>query len=414
MQKLTGPSSHLRADRPRILTLLTMLGLLVLALSPLFAAPTAAQGADGGAITERGSSSANAPDDWSPPRTVYSPQTGQSIDGVFLDYWRNGGGADAFGYPITPELKEDGHTVQYYGYARFEYWPNDPDGNVVHLAKIGEELRPHVVLRSHPVIGGSNVKDDAAAQAASIAKAWLPLDAETAKRANTDTWRYVPETRHSVQLGFKNFWESTGGADYLGYPLTQEYTLNGITYQVFERGQLAWSQGKDPWMVPVGELLTKRYKLSTKATNQGDIPAYSEDLFVPPAPPEPEVDPNGEKWIEVNLSEQYMIAWQGDTSVIESYVSTGRPGFDTPTGTFYINTKLESQTMEGVLGGEYYNVPDVPWVMYFTDEGHALHGTYWHNNFGATMSHGCVNLPMDVAAFMYDWAPVGTRVEIHY
>ena len=76
--------------------------------------------------------------------------------------------------------------------------------------------------------------------------------------------------------------------------------------------------------------------------------------------------------------------------------------------------KLESQTMSGVIGGEYYNVPDVPWVMYFTNEGHALHGTYWHNNFGNTMSHGCVNLPMDVAEWMYGWADIGMRVEIHY
>jgi lipoprotein-anchoring transpeptidase ErfK/SrfK len=50
--------------------------------------------------------------------------------------------------------------------------------------------------------------------------------------------------------------------------------------------------------------------------------------------------------------------------------------------------------------------------MYFTNEGHALHGTYWHNNFGTPMSHGCVNLPMDVAEWMYDWAPEGTAVTI--
>ena len=70
--------------------------------------------------------------------------------------------------------------------------------------------------------------------------------------------------------------------------------------------------------------------------------------------------------------------------------------------------------MEGVIGGEYYNVPDVPWVMYFTGVGHAIHGAYWHNNFGAVMSHGCVNLPVGFAAFLYDWAPDGTRIEIHY
>ena len=88
-----------------------------------------------------------------------------------------------------------------------------------------------------------------------------------------------------------------------------------------------------------------------------------------------------------------------DEVVLNSYVSTGRAGFDTPIGSFAVLTKLPSQTMEGVIGGEYYNVPDVPWVLYFTNRGHALHGTYWHNNFGMPMSHGCVNLPLDVAAW---------------
>jgi lipoprotein-anchoring transpeptidase ErfK/SrfK len=93
-------------------------------------------------------------------------------------------------------------------------------------------------------------------------------------------------------------------------------------------------------------------------------------------------------------------------------VSTGRAGFDTPVGSYAVLTKVPSQTMEGVIGGEYYNVPDVPSVLYFTDGGHALHGTYWHNNFGTPMSHGCVNLPLDVATWLYNWAPVGTRVLI--
>jgi lipoprotein-anchoring transpeptidase ErfK/SrfK len=116
------------------------------------------------------------------------------------------------------------------------------------------------------------------------------------------------------------------------------------------------------------------------------------------------------KKIVVSIGQQAMWAYKGDTVVISSLVSTGRAGFDTPLGTYQILSKLESQTMEGVIGGEYYNVPDVPWVMYFTNGGHALHGTYWHSNFGTPMSHGCVNLPMDVAAWLYRWAPVGTPV----
>ena len=72
---------------------------------------------------------------WAPPPTVYIPATGHTIDRLFLDLWRTGGGIWAFGNPITPEITEpDGHVVQYYEYARFEYWPDgDPDGNVVTL-----------------------------------------------------------------------------------------------------------------------------------------------------------------------------------------------------------------------------------------------------------------------------------------
>jgi lipoprotein-anchoring transpeptidase ErfK/SrfK len=117
-----------------------------------------------------------------------------------------------------------------------------------------------------------------------------------------------------------------------------------------------------------------------------------------------------QKAIVVSISQQMLWAYKGDQVVLNSYVSTGRSGFDTPLGSFAVLSKLPSQTMEGVIGGEYYNVPDVPWVLYFTNSGHALHGTYWHNNFGTPMSHGCINLPMDVAAWLYDWAPLGTPV----
>ncbi len=124
------------------------------------------------------------------------------------------------------------------------------------------------------------------------------------------------------------------------------------------------------------------------------------------------MDPEAERWIEVDLSDQVLTARQGDIAVLESSVSTGKAGFETPPGSYQILSKLESEDMEGVLGGEYYNVPGVPWTMYFTEGGHALHGTYWHANFGVPMSHGCVNLPMDIAAWLFEWASVGTRVEI--
>ena len=354
--------------------------------------------------------------DWSPPSTVYIPETGQSIDGVFLDVWRAWGGSLSFGYPITPEIEENGRIVQYYGYARFEYWPEDPGGNVVQFGDLGAEMRPFMIRRGQPGTG------TAVANASLAARAWMELDPATIEADSAD-WRFVPETGHGVRGAIKALWEATGEATYLGNPMSEPYVLNDITYQVFENGKVAQEPGGNPYLLPSGELMATRYALPTVPVAQADLPVYSEELFVPPpaptpspveaeAAPELQLDSNAEKWLQISLSQQYATARQGDVVVWEGYVSTGKAGFETPPGTFFVNNKLPVQDMEGVLGGEYYNVPEVPDVMYFTDRGHAIHGTYWHNNFGAPMSHGCINLPMDVSAWMYDWAPMGMRVEI--
>ena len=125
------------------------------------------------------------------------------------------------------------------------------------------------------------------------------------------------------------------------------------------------------------------------------------------------VPPSGEKWIEVSLARQRLTAWQGDFRVAEEIVSTGKPGFATPPGTFFINMKFDVEDMNSCLNNECWNIPAVPWVMYFTDDGVAFHGAYWHRSFGRPHSHGCVNLPVSAAKWLYEWAPVGTRVWIH-
>ena len=68
--------------------------------------------------------------------------------------------------------------------------------------------------------------------------------------------------------------------------------------------------------------------------------------------------------------------------------------------------------MSGGSGADYYNLPGVPWVMYFAG-ANAIHGTYWHHNFGTPMSHGCINLTIDDAKWFYDWAEIGTPVILH-
>jgi lipoprotein-anchoring transpeptidase ErfK/SrfK len=108
------------------------------------------------------------------------------------------------------------------------------------------------------------------------------------------------------------------------------------------------------------------------------------------------------------LSEQRLTAYQGDTAVFSSLVSTGVAGRRTPVGNFAVRTKVRAQTMSG----PGYNLPNVQWVMYFAGEN-AIHGTYWHKNFGHPMSHGCVNLPTAEAGWLYKWASIGTPVVTH-
>ncbi len=121
------------------------------------------------------------------------------------------------------------------------------------------------------------------------------------------------------------------------------------------------------------------------------------------------------KRIEVNLSTQQMYAYDGNQLFVSSGVSTGRSGWETPPGNYAVYEKLPIQTMRGSAKGITWVVPNVPNVMYFFG-GDALHGTYWHNRFGTgdRLSHGCVNLPLGVAAQLYAWAPVGTPVWVHF
>lgn len=123
--------------------------------------------------------------------------------------------------------------------------------------------------------------------------------------------------------------------------------------------------------------------------------------------------PNPNKWIEINLSEQKLYIKEGESTVASFLVSTGKWA-PTPTGTFAIWTKLRYARMTGgnPAIGTYYNLPNVPYTMYFY-QGYGIHGAYWHNNFGHTMSHGCVNMKPEEAGIVYNWADVGTKVVVH-
>ncbi len=124
----------------------------------------------------------------------------------------------------------------------------------------------------------------------------------------------------------------------------------------------------------------------------------------------------GGKHIYVDLSTQTLVAYQGKTQFLKTFVSTGKWG-KTPTGNFHIWEKLISTRMAGGEGAAAYNLPNVPYVMYFYHD-FGLHGAYWHDNFGHTMSHGCVNMRQVDAKALFNWADgpsgntLGTEVSI--
>lgn len=145
---------------------------------------------------------------------------------------------------------------------------------------------------------------------------------------------------------------------------------------------------------------------------------YSGQRLRVQVPPAPSVDnvfgiagapADGRRWIEINLSNQTLTAWQGDVPVLHTTVSTGKAETPTVTGSYAVYLKYDSQHMTG----DDYDLPGVPWVMYFYKD-YAIHGAYWHANFGMPTSHGCVNMRIPEAEALYAWAAPGTEVVVSY
>lgn len=128
-----------------------------------------------------------------------------------------------------------------------------------------------------------------------------------------------------------------------------------------------------------------------------------DEVRIARAIPRPEGISAAQKWIHVDLSEQTLVAYEGDKPVFATLIASGKPGHDTPTGMYRISQKYVSTTMRGddPIDG-LYDVEDVPWTMYY-HEGYALHGAYWHDTFGNVRSHGCTNIAPADARWLFYW-----------
>lgn len=159
-----------------------------------------------------------------------------------------------------------------------------------------------------------------------------------------------------------------------------------------------------PTSTPTNTPKPTRKPTRTKEPTDTPVPVQEQEEVIPP----PDVSDISGHWIDVDLSDQMVYAYDGDEVVASFVVSTGTWQHPTVTGQYAIYVKY---TYADMSGPGYY-LPDVPYVMYFY-RGYGLHGTYWHNNFGTPMSHGCVNLRTEDAGWIFNFTDIGTIVNVH-
>ncbi|TXG86720.1 MAG: murein L,D-transpeptidase [Thermomicrobiales bacterium] len=361
--------------------------------------------------------------EWSPPRTVWVADAGHTLDGYFLDLWREY--PALMGQPITEEWESP---IEVDGFGRADRFVQYFEHMAIVYVAEGADKAEQV---QNLPLGREAFERDSA----ELAKYSLPASATCGSLAAA-TCKEFKETRHTVRNGFLDFWNQNAGARLIGNPLSEEFLASdGYTTQYFEKMVLRWKDGLAVSPRAIGSESARVQKLPTEKILQPNaVPVYEESLFVEPKIEPSQVVPGGEpvigvgamdtgpgpqqgalKEIVVSVGRQSLWAYENGKLVTATLVSTGTAEVietTTPIGQYTILTKFQKQTMQGVINNEAYKVEDVPWVMYFDNLGNALHGTYWHENFGQPMSHGCVNLPMNVAQYLYSWAPEGTAVTI--
>jgi len=191
---------------------------------------------------------------------------------------------------------------------------------------------------------------------------------------------------------------SASGSSYRNYRIRRGDTLSGIAskFGVSVRTLQRVNHIRNPRIIYAGSVLR--------------IPARGATSSPPPSGGGNGggAHANASRWIEIDLSQQRLWAHQNNKVVFTTLVSTGIPGKRTPIGRFHVWAKVRRQTMSG----PGYRLPNVQWVMYFFGQD-AIHGTYWHHNFGHPMSHGCVNATNSAAKWLYNWSPSHVLVVVH-
>lgn len=361
--------------------------------------------------------------------------TGHTVSGAFGTYWAEHGGQQLLGLPRSEPAASGGRTVQVFEHAVLE----TDVSQMVTMRKVNTDIAMQTAgddpafLPAPPTLGTTWLVDASdglrlrsAPDTNADVIAVLPDSAEfIAATGETVGWvpGYVDGFSGWVAAEFLSTRETLAAVDAANWRLDvwDGLTLSDTNLRR-EPSTGSESLRTIPYQSPVvivdwvrGEAVVDTQITWAQLEDGSYVYARNLGRAAPVVPPALGNDaPREGKWIDVHLTQQLMVAYEGRTPVRTVVTTTGMPGWETPPGFYAINTRVANETMEsGSIGAEdFYVLKNVLFTQYFTDRGHALHYAWWKTaeTIGRPGSHGCLNLLMEDAQFFWDWATIGTPV----
>jgi hypothetical protein len=332
----------------------------------------------------------NDPPDEEVSGRQYFPQTGHTLAYGFKDYWEQNGGLYVFGYPISGEFSEHNrdtgreHTVQYFERARFEWHPEHQGTPYeVLLGRMGAEYAD-----------ANDIDTSRVSQDSNSIRAFAGL--------MDPNWSRAVRTQDGHAIGI-----ITASSVNIRSAPSLNASIIGTTYNRHPhilQGMVAGdSIGEIPAWYKLGE---NRY-----------IAAAWMEPFIAPRPTRTYAG----RWVDVNLSRFYAIAYDGNIPVYAAIITAGRDG-RTPLGEFQVLRRVRSETMDSATVGipqghpEYYYLENVQYTQYFRTGGYAMHENYWSHPsaYGRFSSNGCVGLFLEDARFFWNFLSIGSRIHVHF
>lgn len=372
---------------------------------------------------------------------THFPESGHTISARMAAFWNERGGLAIFGYPVSEAFEDDetGTTVQVFEKVVVE----DGGGGNISLRSMGEAaaeakgMLTDLAFLPAPPTGGTTFLVDASDGLRVRMAPGLDADVQVVVPDNAE-FISAPGTHRDWVPGYVDGYSGWVSADFIKEPpALPQRSLADLNPNVWQGAAMGETNVReqpstnakvvdelvygDPLEVSAwvkGEEVFEGADLWAQVGQNRFIYARNVGRNAPVAPtPVPAEAPASGKWIDVNLTQQIMVAYNGRNVERTMVMTSGMAGWETPPGYYFINHRVANETMtSGAIGAEsFYKLEDVLFTQYFTDRGHAIHFAWWRTpeTIGRPGSHGCLNLLLDDSRFVWDWATIGTPLVVH-